>query len=149
MKNLVITREPSTDEGTFSKGVLDGDLTWDFVELPWKDNLQGLSCIPAGEYIARIVHSQHFGRPVYLIEGVPNRSAVEMHVANWGGDIELGFHTDLKGCCAPGTDRGLLVTPHGKLQRAVLHSGLALDQLQEAAGEILNIKFTWIEGEPT
>lgn len=148
MKQLIITREPSTDEGTFSKGVLDGDLTWEFVELPWKENLQGLSCVPAGEYIARIVHSAHFGRPVYLLENVPDRTAIEIHPANWGGDVELGLYSDLRGCAAPGTERGLLVTPHGKLQRGVLHSGLALDQLMEAAGETLSIKFTWIGGGP-
>ncbi len=148
MTRLVITREASTDEGTFSKGVLDSDLTWDFVELPWKNNEQGLSCVPAGEYTARIVHSKHFGRPVYLLEGVPDRDAIEIHPANWGGDIELGYHSDLKGCAAPGTERGILVTPEGKLQQAVMHSGLALDQLMEAAGETLSIKFTWIGGEP-
>lgn len=144
---LVISREESTDEGTFSTGVLDGDLAWDFVELPWKDNLQGLSCIPAGEYEARLIQSPHFGRAVYVLEDVPGRSAIEMHPANWGGDVELGYYSDLRGCCAPGTDRALLVTPDGKLQRGVTHSKLALDQLMEAAGSTLTIKFTWI-GQP-
>ncbi len=145
---LVISREASQPEGTFSRGVLDDDLSWDFVELPWKGNAPEVSCVPAGVYHARLTHSQHFGRTVYLLEGVPNRAFIEIHPANWGGDKDAGFHSDLRGCCAPGTARGLLVTPGGKLQEAVLHSGLALDQLIEAAGESMSIEFKWTGDSP-
>lgn len=143
MKRLVITREPSTPEGTFSTGILDNDLSWRFVELPWHDNEPTRSCIPPGEYIARLTHSAHFGRTVYLLEDVPERSAIEIHPANFGGDRDLGFHSELRGCAAPGNDVAVLVTPAGKLQRAVTHSGLALDQLIEAAGEIMTVEFRW------
>ncbi len=145
MKTLVITREESTDLGTFSKGVLDGDLEWDFLELPWRDNLPTISCVPPGSYLATLFHSQHFGRTVYQVHDVPGRDAIEIHPANWAGDRALGYHSDLRGCAAPGTARGELVTPKGTLQAGVLHSGLALDQLIEAAGERLMVSFAWRE----
>jgi len=146
LKRLVITREPSSDEGTFGRGVLDGDLAWDFIELPWRNNAPSSSCIPVGVYRASVIISPHFQRPVYLFANVPGRDAIEMHPANWAGDTSKGFWSDLRGCCAPGTARGRLYTRTGKLQAAVLHSAHALDQLLEAtACEPIDIEFKWRE----
>lgn len=144
MKRLIITREPSSDEGTFGRGVLDADLSWDFIELPWRDDMPSVSCVPIGVYQASVIVSPHFQRRVYLLSDVPGRSAIEMHPANWAGDVTKGFYSDLRGCCAPGTARGRLYTHTGKLQAAVLHSAHALDQLLEATVcEPIEIEFKW------
>ena len=143
MKRLCIYREESTDEGTFGYGAFtDGGPSWNFLELPWRDNQPNVSCIPAGIYTAHLIDSPHFQRKVFLLENVPGRSDVEMHPANWGGDTSLGYYSDLRGCCAPGIDRGMLTNPHGAMQAAVLRSSHALDQIiDHAAGEPIEIEF--------
>lgn len=62
--------------------------------------------------------SPRFGRLLYLVTSVPNRSGIRIHSANYGGDITLGFKRDLLGCIAlgsgkfggPGTNHQLMVT---------------------------------------
>lgn len=136
MKRLTIQREPDTDEGTFGTGSFPGSDTWQFLELPWRDNAQGLSRIEAGVYVADLLEPDqtHFHRHIYRLRDVPDRTDVEMHPANFAGDVTKGFHSELKGCCAPGFSRGELPTPDGKVQKAVLHSGIALDAIIEFAG---------------
>lgn len=65
------------------------------LELPWKDNAHGVSCIPAGTYTCFRRHSDHFNCEVFEIGGVPNRSDVLLHPAN--------YTSELRGCVALGT----------------------------------------------
>ncbi len=109
-----ITREPSTDAGTFGKLVLviptsGGSITWEChtLELPWKDNRTKLSCIPAGTYTSSPVRSPKFG-DVYGVHNVPGRSAILIHAGNYGGDIEKGLKSDIEGCILLGMGRGTL-----------------------------------------
>ena len=151
---LTLIRDTTSDEGTFSIGTLtEGDNKlgfWDFIELPWRDNLPLLSCIPEGVYHASVIDSPHFGRKVYLLSGVPNRDAVEIHPGNWGGDVTKGYWSDVKGCACPGMSRRELVPPRGtKLQKAIVSSSEALDQLMLATnGEDIEVEFRWDEGLP-
>ena len=152
MKHLTLIRDETSDEGTFSIGMLtQGENRlgwWDFIELPWRDNKPGISCVTPGLYIAKARMSPHFNRMVYELQNVPDREAIEVHVANWAGDVELGYHSDLRGCMAPGTGRGELVPPGGDMkQKAVLHSGIALDALFAATnGEDIQIEIAWEQG---
>lgn len=141
---LKIIRDATSDEGTLGAGSLDVGY-WQFLELPWRNNATGLSCIPAGLYTARAVLSPHLGRVVYRFDNVPGRDAVEMHPANWAGDVTLGWHSDLKGCCAPGEKRAVLVPPDtGKPQQAIVSSAKALDEiLAITQGQPLEIEFVW------
>lgn len=143
MKRLVIQREPSTDEGTFGVGVLnENEGQWQFIELPWRDNACDISCVPAGVYTARVFHSQHFQRDVYRLEGVPGREDVEMHPANFAGDVSKGWQSDLRGCCAPGMERGHLYNKAGHYQAAVLQSARAMEEILAATGgEPIEIEF--------
>lgn len=151
MKLLTLIRDDTGDEGTFSLGTLtDGDNKlgfWDWIELPWRDNRSGISCIPPGLYQAHLTHSDRFKRDVYVLEGVPDRSAIEIHPANWAGDVALGFHTDLHGCAAPGLSRGL-VPPLGRApQRAVLQSQRAFQQFMDACdGDDIEVHILWAAG---
>ena len=67
--------------------------------------------------------------------GVPDRSAILIHGANWGGNKDKGFRTHLNGCIAPGRRVGRL-----EGQRAVLASQPALRNLIELEPEILEIQ---------
>lgn len=52
------------------------------LELPWRENARGVSCIPGGEYIARKRRSPSNG-DVLEFEGVPNRSYIQLHAGNY------------------------------------------------------------------
>lgn len=65
------------------------------LERPWLDNQHDVSCIPAGSYVTKRVHSPHFGCEVFQIMDVPNRGNVLLH---WGN-----FVTNSEGCVLLGT----------------------------------------------
>lgn len=132
MKRASIVRDPSEDQGTF--GLMTyGTSSCKTLELPWRDNRQQRSCIPLGLYECRIVQSPRFGR-VYGVMSVPGRSAVLIHPANFAGDIDAGWHTQLHGCIAPCFRVGQMRNPAGKMQMAGLLSRPAWDQFMSWAG---------------
>lgn len=63
------------------------------IELPWKDNLCQVSCIPEGEYFLEKRYSSRFGWHLEIMN-VPNRSLVLFHPAN-------NALKELQGCIAP------------------------------------------------
>ena len=77
-----------------------------------------MSCIPEGSYLCKFTHSPRYGKLLYILTGVPNRSGIRIHSANYAGDITLGYKRDLLGCIAlgsgkfggPGTNSQLMVT---------------------------------------
>lgn len=156
MKRLTILRDNTSDQGTFGVGTVreDGDSLFrcEWVELPWRDNAAGLSCVPAGiVYTAHIVQSTHFGRAVYLLDNVPGRDLIEVHPANWAGDRAKGWHSDLRGCCAPGLARAVMAPEeHGVRmapQAAVTSSSHTLDLFMDATRqERIEITFLWAPG---
>lgn len=64
-----------------------GDFQCFTLELPWRDNARGISCIPAGNYSARLYDSPRHGM-VALLDGVPGRSMIEIHAGNYTTQIE-------------------------------------------------------------
>jgi hypothetical protein len=82
-------------EGTNGKLYVNGKFICYTIELPWKNNLQSLSCIPEGRYAMERRWSPKFQYHLW-IRGVPGRSLVLMHPAN--DALE-----ELKGCIAPVT----------------------------------------------
>lgn len=127
MKHATLTRDPSTDEGTFGSLAFDGE-TLHTIELPWRDNKPRESCIPVGVYRCEIVQSPKFGR-VYGLKDVPGRSHILIHAANYGGDVSKGCRSDLLGCIAPCMAFGRL---NG--QMAGLSSRAALAEFMAWAG---------------
>lgn len=57
------------------------------VERPWKDNEPYVSCIPPGVYKAFTRVSPSNGNVIELI-GVPGRTFIQLHVANWAWQLE-------------------------------------------------------------
>lgn len=130
-----LVRTPSTDQGTF--GVLTfGPNVCRTTELPWRDNRSQRSCIPPGTYRCAIVQSPRFGR-VYGVQNVPGRSAVLIHPANFAGDVDMGYDTQLHGCIAPCERVGLMRNSAGQMQSAGLISRPAWSRLM-----------AWADGKP-
>ena len=63
------------------------------IELPWKDNLTGVSCIPEGRYRLQKIYSTRFGWHLLVLE-VPRRQGILIHPAN-------DARKELRGCIAP------------------------------------------------
>lgn len=129
--NCTLTRSPSTDQGTFGLFKMEDGTEFHSLELPWRNNEHNLSCIPAGTYTCKWVQSPKHGE-CYLVTGVPDRQAIEIHSANFAGDVEKGYFSQLLGCIALGTTVGLLEVPGAiKQQMAVLQSKIAIAQFEE------------------
>ena len=120
MKTARLIRGPSTDQGTPGELLLDSQ-KWKTIELPWRENRRGVSCIPLGRYLVELVRSPSKGL-VYGVRNVPGRSHVLIHSANFAGDESLGWVTELQGCIAPCLRHGFLRNKNGVMQFAGLVS---------------------------
>ena len=127
MLTIRLQRYESGDQGTFGR-LVGPSLNMHVIELPWRENISNLSCIPLGEYRCEIVRSPRFG-VVYHVQGVPGRSHVLIHAGNYAGDSALGFRTHSQGCILPGRKRGRL----GE-QKAILCSKAALSSFLSTLG---------------
>lgn len=128
MKNVELRRIETGDAGTF--GILEANgKTFYTLELPDRDNLPGLSCIPAGEYYCSWDFSPAKQHDTYRLQRVPNRSGILIHSANWAGDRAKGLRCQLDGCIALGMDRGDL-----EGQPAILRSREAVADFEDRMG---------------
>ena len=64
-----------------------GDFNCFTLELPWLDNQNGISCIPAGDYAVEKYQSPKHGQ-VLLFKNVLSRSMIEIHAGNYTRQIE-------------------------------------------------------------
>lgn len=90
------------------------------IELPWKNNDKGTSCIPEGLYELRFTLSKRFGKKMWEVMNVPGRGGIRIHAGNYLKDTE--------GCilpCLKWTD----INKDGVLDGA--SSGDALQMLEE------------------
>lgn len=96
MKTFQIVREK--DNGRFTRGDLltDGRHLCYTLELPWKDNLPSISCIPVGTYPVVIAWSNRFQQLMPRLIGVEGRSGILIHQGNTSHDTE--------GCILVGLD---------------------------------------------
>lgn len=125
---VILTRLRASAQGTF--GVLASPgFFGHMAELPWRDNLPNVSCIPAGEYRCVPRVSARYGRHYHLL-GVPGRSMILIHSGNWAGDVGQGYRTHSQGCLLTGRHVGVLDG-----QAAVLSSRAALSDLLAALCE--------------
>lgn len=126
MTHIVLQRLETSDEGTFGK-ITVGDQTWHTGELPWRDNAAMISCIPPGTYPVVMAPSHRFGRDLYRLSDVPDRTAILIHPANFCGDRLCSLESELNGCIALGMTFGTL-----RGQKAVLASRKAVAQFEAA-----------------
>jgi hypothetical protein len=121
---VILERLDQTDQGTFGR-ISAGGLTLFTGELPWRDNLPNISCIPVGIYQCRYTYSPHFKKFLFLVDQVPDRSGVRIHAANLMGSVARGFHSQLNGCIALGEKLGLI-----NKQKALLLSAPAMRRFE-------------------
>lgn len=116
------------DHGTYSTLEFKGDEICKFVERPWLNNTQSLSCVPEGEYDIYPHQSPRFGY-CYILEsknlGVGKDSGLRTHILIHKGNKP----SDLQGCLSPGVDFG---TVGGEW--AVLNSTKAFNDLIQMFG---------------
>lgn len=89
---LQLTRRYFT-QGTNGTLRADGMFLCFTIELPWKENLRGISCIPEGRYRLETRYTPHRGNHIH-VQNVPGRSLILLHPASHA-------LTDLQGCIAP------------------------------------------------
>ena len=80
-------------EGTNGQLQTNGMVICQTIELPWKENQPGVSCIPEGKYVLVKRYSKKFGWHL-LVEGTVSRSLILVHPAN-------DAKKELRGCIAP------------------------------------------------
>ena len=96
MKIITLNRIISTDEGILGLLHSNGKPISVTLERPWRDNMAWESCIPFGMYrLTRLDKSKAFNYPHYLLEGVPDRTFIKIHVAN--------YPSELSGCIGVGS----------------------------------------------
>jgi|SRR5690606_30323445 len=92
------------------------------IELPWRENVRNISCIPEGTYPLAKRYSKRFGWHI-LVRDVPMRSAILFHPAN-------NAEKELRGCIAPVSE----LTGDGK----GIRSRVAFEKLKEAVYSALD-----------
>jgi len=110
-----------------------GENVVETLELPWKDNLPKVSCIPDGEYEVEKTYSPSFKKQLWLIKNVPNRSGIRIHSAN--------YVSELLGCIAPGLSR------HDLNKDGIIDmkdSRKAMSLLEEELPDKFKLKIIWI-----
>lgn len=120
----ILTRQPDQSVQTLGMLDIDGKL-FPTVELPWKDNQHGISCIPVGTYKIIRRYSEQI-KSHFLIENVPDRDLCLIHAAN--------FSRELKGCIAPGIGKHTDIDHDGL--KDVVSSKVALMQLLQITPEV-------------
>ena len=135
MKLITLNRVITTDEGVL--GVLhnNGKPLAVTLERPWKDNKAWESCIPFGMYpLTRLDKSKAFNYPHYLLEGVPDRTFIKIHVAN--------YPSELSGCIGVGSYFANGSIAVCKSRNAMDHVMWFLDRYKEVSLNIREGYFT-------
>jgi len=118
----------STNVATTGKLYHDDELICSTFELPWRDNLQDISCIPTGTYRLKMVNSAKFG-PSYEVKDVDGRSHILIHTGNTVNDT--------RGCIMPCNSYGVLSVRNGGTSKdmlAGLSSRMAYTKLMTLLG---------------
>lgn len=123
MKTLTLTRIKDTGKSTIGKITCEGNEVVKTLELPWKDNKRGVSCIPKGRYLVERHHSPSKGKCFHVL-GVEGRSEILIHLGN--------YPHDSLGC--------ILVGINHSQKDFVSHSSIAMLKLDKFIGEDLRFE---------
>ena len=130
MKEALLLRTSTSDEGTFGYFICDG-FYWRTLELPERQNKSNISRIPNGEYMVQIRYSPSFRKYLYCLQNVKNRSFILIHGANFAGDTSKGFQTHLHGCIALGKKVGKARNRYKKTQKCIFDSQVAMREFMD------------------
>lgn len=134
MQTLILKRTSSSHEGTAGYLYRGRVPVCHTLELPWRNNASGLSCIPTGTYLVEYLARSASGKyhDVYHVTDVPGRGGILIHPGNFAGARDLGMRCDVLGCILPGRRIGRLPVIGGD-QLAVIDSRGALRDLHLVA----------------
>lgn len=93
------------------------------IELPWRNNERGVSCIPEGVYELKLRFTDHFGRH-YLVKDVPGRTMILVHPFNHAVKESRGCIAPVETISGPGKGYG---------SRAALDKLLKISRSQKGA----------------
>lgn len=119
MKVATIKRAYPTTDGYFGNWDLEGIPLYQTCELPWKNNMPNVSCIPKGEYTCQKVYSPRFKKMLFQVLDVQGRQNVLIHAGNTIHDIE--------GCILLGLGYSMINTKDYGHVWGVTNSRVALD----------------------
>jgi len=105
MKTVFLERFDTGDQGTLGNFVTDG-FSCKTIELPWLDNMENISCVPAGIYTVVLRKSPRFGWVYWLKDCI--REYILTHWGNLAGNMDSGFKTHSLGCILQGKWHGTL-----------------------------------------
>jgi hypothetical protein len=112
---------------TLGSWYVDGVMICKTLELPWKGNQRGISCIPEGTYeVVREEKSAHHEYPHFRILNVKERDGILVH--------KITYVSGLKGCVGVGEFKDL----NGDNVPDIINSGINLQHLYD----IMPDKFT-------
>lgn len=103
MPALILQREqfkrgqPTCGGFYFDNDGVVAALRIDCLELPWKENLPGKSCVPAGKYKMEWTFSPAFKRRTWELKEVPGRMYIRIHAGSYAGEKI----SDSRGCLLP------------------------------------------------
>ncbi|MFV5701741.1 DUF5675 family protein [Flavobacterium sp. XS2P12] len=104
---ITIEREYSTNQCTMGYMSISDEIFCYTLELPWKDNINNISCIPKGTYSGILRYDKTDGWRIQL-ENVPNRTGVQIHMGNYTSEITgcvlVGTNANVDNCTV--TDSG-------------------------------------------
>jgi len=134
-----IRRGKSQPWGTPGKLVSNAGFMCDTLELPWRNNLRGVSCIVAPDsYIGYPWESPTLGRTVIRLIDKNGRKDCLLHNGTWAGDTGLDIDGDGKagdlvtqvhGCTLVGRGFGMIQRPDGAMQMGIYKSKDTLAEL--------------------
>ena len=126
--NITLQRLLMNEKGTLGIMMINDKPLFPTLELPWKNNQRDISCIPAGVYKAVYIFSEKFQKNLFVLQGVPGRDLIEIHI----GNSVINTH----GCILIGMEFSLS-------EFAIVNSQLAFDNFMYMTlqkGFIINIK---------
>ena len=127
--NLLLIRQEFTEGATMGELFLNGERMCDTLELPWKNNQRNISCIPKGEYKARLRLARESASRDYLhllVQDVPNRDWVLFHRGNTVADT--------RGCVLVG-----FANTHSFVQNSTFAMDLLMKEILNLGGEKINL----------
>ena len=99
LKQVKLVRYQTDDQGTEGLVSTDSGFSCWSLELPWRGNARGVSCIPPGAYLVQKCADEFPKHPnVYALRKVKDRDAILFHKGNYAGDITKGLKADAEGC---------------------------------------------------
>lgn len=140
---VTIRRGQQQPWGTPGKLVTAAGFACDTLELPWRDNRRGESCIKPDRYLGWLWQSPTMHRTVVRLENKHGRQDCLIHAGNFAGDTLLDIDGDgrggdlvthVHGCTLVGNGFGELLNKAGEMQTAILHSRDTLAELVEHLG---------------